>query len=122
DVDAGVDRVGGAVGGTRFLDEALHRAVTQELEEAIRARVLDAGEEDRGARPAVRMGAEHRREIGIGEDVAVEHPHEDAHPSAGGGGVRAPPAVPRGSVSTAYSRLTSHWRPSPMARRISSTR
>jgi hypothetical protein len=98
DVDPRVDGVHRRLTGRRLLHEAPDAAVRLELHEPVLGGVGDAREVERRARAALGVEAQHRPEIEIGEDDAVQHDHEPAHePTA----LRMPPAVPSGSVSTA---------------------
>ncbi len=74
-VDAGVDQ--GAVRrhrvlGARLFDELHHAAVVGDLDQAVAARVVDPREQDRRQSLALSVEGAHRREVDVGEDVAVE--------------------------------------------------
>ena len=89
-VDAGVDGVGRDLRRIRLLDEAPDAAALPQLHQAEGGGVGHPREVQRGRRAARLVEGEHRAEVGIGEDVAVEHEHAPvrdvhrvAHPARG---------------------------------------
>src|SRR5882672_1873440 len=78
-VDARVDGIHRRLAGRRLLDEAPDAPVRLELHEPVLAGIGDAGEVERRARAALGVEAQHRGEIEIGQDVAVQDDHEPAY-------------------------------------------
>ena len=76
DVDARIDRVRLHLGGVRLFDETKHAPGWAELDETVRRRIGDREEVDGGSRPAFFVEGQHRGQIDVREDVAVQH--EDA--------------------------------------------
>ena len=78
-IDAGVDRVGRdhprRIG---LLDEGADAAAGVQLHEAVLRRVGHARQVDGRAGLPLRMKGEHRAQVRVGEDVAVEHDHAAA--------------------------------------------
>ena len=78
-VDARVDRVRRHPAGIRLLDEPENAAGFSGLHEPVRRRIGHGEQGDGGGRPAILVEAEHGGEVGVGQDIAVEHEDEPTH-------------------------------------------
>ena len=96
-------RLVGASPARRLLDEAENPTVGLGWDHSIGRGVVDRREHDCGLGPPFAMPVDHRREINIGEHIAVEGEEGVAPPPESCAFLSAP-AVPSGSRSCAPSR------------------